>query len=305
MPRERRVDRIFIDMTGPTTPTRFGEFTFDPSSGDLVGPEQTVRLAPQVAATLQLLLSRAGDLVGRADFHETLWPDTNVEFDQGLNFCIRQLRQALSDDADRPQYIETLPRRGYRFIAPLNDDVAEPSSLSATTTYNPRRRSTIFGIGAAIATVGVMLLSLPGVDRSLTTVPKAPGLAVLRFDLVPADSALEPYQANVVEQLVTSLTRDAPHELAVMGPSFTARFPGMQTSPDSIRAALGAAYVLSGALRRTPVGTRVFAQLIRTVDRKHLFATVLVDSTSSPSRVIAIADSVSRGVRNIVTRDVR
>lgn len=293
-------------MTGPTAPIRFGEFTFDPSTGDLVGPDETVRLAPQVAATLQLLLSRAGDLVGRAEFHEKLWPDTTVEFDQGLNFCIRQLRQALSDDADRPQYIETLPRRGYRFIARLNAEVVEPSSPSATATYNPRRRATPVRIAVAIAVVvGVAVLSLPGADRSPTIAPKAPGLAVLRFDLGPADSALEPYQANVVEQLVTSLTRDAPRQLAVMGPSFTARFPGMQTSPDSIRAALGADYILSGALRRTPTGTRVFAQLIRTVDRKHLFAAVLFDSTNAPSRLIAIADSVSRGVRNIVTRDVR
>lgn len=293
-------------MTGPVVPTRFGEFTFDPSSGDLVGPDETVRLAPQVAATLQLLLSRAGDLVTRAEFHDKLWPDTTVEFDQGLNFCIRQLRQALSDDADRPRYIETLPRRGYRFIAPLNADGVEPSSLPETSeaTYNSTRGSPIRWIGAVIALVGVMVLSWPGSDRSPRIDSRARSLAVLAFDVVPADPSLEPYQASVVEQVVTSLTRDAP-ELAVMGPSFTARFPGMQSSPDSIRALLGAAYVLSGSMRRTPTGTRVFAQLIRTVDRKHLFAAVLFDSTNSPSRVIAIADSVSRGVRTIVTRDVR
>jgi DNA-binding winged helix-turn-helix (wHTH) protein/TolB-like protein len=294
-------------MTGPTVPTRFGEFTFDPSSGELVGPGETVRLAPQVAATLQLLLSRAGELVSRAEFHEKLWPDTNVEFDQGLNFCIRQLRQALSDDAEQPRYIETLPRRGYRFIAPVNADGAEPSSLSETSTaaYNSRPGSPIRWIGAVIAVLGVMVLSWPGIDRSPMIGSKARGLAVLPFDLNPADPSLEPYRANVVEQLVTSLTREAPREFAVMGPSFTARFPGMQTSPDSIRAILGAAYVLSGALRRTPTGTRVFAQLIRTVDRKHVFAAVLLDSTNSPSRMIAIADSVSRGVRNIVARDAR
>ena len=294
-------------MTGPVAPIRFGDFVFDPSSGDLVGPGETVRLAPQVAATLQLLLSRAGDLVGRTEFHEKLWPDTNVEFDQGLNFCIRQLRQALSDDADRPRYIETLPRRGYRFIAPLNSDVAEPSSLPDTVeaTYDAKRPSPIRWIGAVIVVVGVLVLSWPGIDRSPGIGSNAGGLAVLPFDLNPADPSLEAYQANVVEQLVTSLTRDAPREFAVMGPSFTARFPGMQTSPDSIRAVLGAAYVLSGALRRTPTGTRVFAQLIRTVDRKHVFAAVLVDSTNSQSRMIAIADSVSRGVRNIVLRDAR
>lgn len=293
-------------MNGPVAPVRFGAFTFDSSSGELIGPAETVRLTPQVAAALQLLLGRAGEVVGRGEFHEKLWPDTTVEFDQGLDFCIRQLRLALSDDAERPQYIETLPRRGYRFIAPLTADIVEaPTPATETSTYTPRRRSTVLQFVAVIVVVGVAFLSWPGVDRSPKTVATQGGLAVLRFDVIPADSSLESYRASVVEQLVTSLTRDAPHGLAVTGPSFTARFPGMETSPDSIRATLGVAYIVSGALRRTPTGTRVFAQLIRTVDRKHLFAAVLFDSTNASSRLMAIADSVSHGVRNIIARDVR
>jgi DNA-binding winged helix-turn-helix (wHTH) protein/TolB-like protein len=269
-----------------------------------LGPSETVRLSPQVAATLQLLLSRPGELIGRGEFHEKLWPDTNVEFDQGLNFCIRQLRLALSDDADRPTYIETLPRRGYRFVAPVSADVVE-SPTSPTTTTPRRSRSMILRIGAAIGIVGVIVMSWPGAGSWPTIATTRGGLAVLRFDLSPPDPTLERYQATLVEQLVTSLTKDMPHDVAVMGPSFSARFPGMQTSPDSIRAQLGAAYVLSGALRRTTTGTRVFAQLIRTADRRHMFAAVLFDSTGSSSRATAIADSVSHAVRNIVTHDPR
>ena len=72
--------------------------------------------APQVAAVLDLLVRRPGEVVTRGELRDALWPDTTVEFDQGLNFCIRQLRMALSDDAAQPKYIETLPKRGYRFV---------------------------------------------------------------------------------------------------------------------------------------------------------------------------------------------
>jgi TolB-like protein len=85
-----------------------------------------------------------------------------------------------------------------------------------------------------------------------------------------------------------------------MGPTFTARFPGMQTEPESLRAALHATHSLSGALRQTPAGTRVFAQVIRLGDRRHIYAAILFDSTHSPERMRAIADSIGRGVRNVI-----
>jgi DNA-binding winged helix-turn-helix (wHTH) protein len=97
----------------------FGPFVFDPSTGELSGDGVHTRLAPQVAAVLELLIRRPGEVVTRAELREALWPDTTVEFDQGLNFCVRQLRVALSDDAAQPKYIETLPKRGYRFVGQL------------------------------------------------------------------------------------------------------------------------------------------------------------------------------------------
>src|SRR6476661_8471128 len=105
-------------MPDTSAPVRFGPFVFDPSTGELTGGGAPTRLAPQVAAVLDLLIRRPGEVVTRGELRDALWPDTTVEFDQGLNFCIRQLRVALSDDAAQPKYIETLHRRGYRFIAP-------------------------------------------------------------------------------------------------------------------------------------------------------------------------------------------
>src|SRR5437879_2015085 len=95
---------------------RFGPFEFDPRSGELSRGGATVRLTPQSAAVLAQLLEAKGEVVTREELRNRIWPDTTVEFDQGISFCIRQIRLSLGDDAARPTYVETLPRRGYRFL---------------------------------------------------------------------------------------------------------------------------------------------------------------------------------------------
>lgn len=97
---------------------RFGAFELDPDSAELLRQGERVPLPPQPFKVLALLVSRAGAIVTRAEIREQVWgAGTHVEFDQGLNFCIRQIREALGDDAESPRFVETLPRRGYRFVA--------------------------------------------------------------------------------------------------------------------------------------------------------------------------------------------
>jgi Tol biopolymer transport system component/DNA-binding winged helix-turn-helix (wHTH) protein len=102
---------------------RFGAYDLSTDSGELRKYGVLVRLAPQPFQVLVTLVERAGELVTREELHDRLWRqnETAVEFDAGLNRCIRQIRAALSDDADTPRYIETAPRRGYRFIAALEE----------------------------------------------------------------------------------------------------------------------------------------------------------------------------------------
>src|SRR6476661_1895240 len=103
----------------------FGPFRLDLESGDLSRLGAAVRLQPQPAKLLVLLVERAGGVVSREDIRQRLWgDDTFVDFDQNVNFCVRQVRRALHDNADTACYVETLPRCGYRFIAPVNLDVA-------------------------------------------------------------------------------------------------------------------------------------------------------------------------------------
>jgi DNA-binding winged helix-turn-helix (wHTH) protein len=106
---------------------RFGTFQLDAQAGQLLKSGRVVRLKPQPLRLLQLLLSRPGDLVTRDEIKELLWgADTFVDFEQGMNTAVRQIREALGDDAERPIFVETVPKRGYRFIAPVDGGAPTP-----------------------------------------------------------------------------------------------------------------------------------------------------------------------------------
>ncbi len=114
---------------------RFGAFEIDLRSAELRKGGAKVRLQRQPFKMLELLAGQAGILVTRDELRAELWgQDTFVDFDQGLNFCIRQIRTALGDDAQTPRFVETLPRRGYRFIAPIR--APEPVLRIASTEPN-------------------------------------------------------------------------------------------------------------------------------------------------------------------------
>ena len=107
---------------------RFGTFELDEEAGQLRRDGTPVRLSPQPFRLLVLLVSRAGELVTREEIRQQLWGnDTYVDFDQGVNFSVKQVRTVLHDDAERPLYVETVPRRGYRFIAPIERPAAAPA----------------------------------------------------------------------------------------------------------------------------------------------------------------------------------
>lgn len=112
---------------------RFGVFEANVATGELRKNGRTVNLQPQPFKLLVMLLQRQGELVTRSEIQQKLWgEDTFVEFGQGLNFAINKIRQALGDDANRPRYIETLPRRGYRFIGQVQRAVGEPIPAEAS-----------------------------------------------------------------------------------------------------------------------------------------------------------------------------
>lgn len=116
----------------PSSRLRFGEFEFEPGSRELKGLAGTVRLQPQPARLLELLLENGGVVVSREEVRRHLWPEeVYVEFDQGMNTCVKRIRSTLNDSAETPRYIETLPRLGYRFMVPVVEITNGASLLKA------------------------------------------------------------------------------------------------------------------------------------------------------------------------------
>jgi eukaryotic-like serine/threonine-protein kinase len=107
-------------MSEPATILRFDIFELDTGSGELRRSGDRIKLPPQPFRVLELLVRRSGEVVTRAEIRERIWSDdTFVDFEQSMNFCIRQIREAVGDTAEAPRFIETLPRRGYRFLLPV------------------------------------------------------------------------------------------------------------------------------------------------------------------------------------------
>src|SRR5204863_4533388 len=112
----------------PEKTLRFAEYTLDLHSGELRKRGERVPLPPQPARALVLLAGRAGEVVTREELRRALWgSEIHVDFEAGLNFCVRQVRSALGDDAAAPRFLQTVPRRGYRFVCPLQRAPTAPS----------------------------------------------------------------------------------------------------------------------------------------------------------------------------------
>ena len=120
-----------------STRLHFGIFELAPDTGKLAREGVPVRLQPQPAKVLALLVRRAGEVITREDLRREVWGDgTHVDFDRGLNFCIAQIRTALGDSAESPRYLQTIPKQGYRFIAPVRP--AKPASTASRLTVSGR-----------------------------------------------------------------------------------------------------------------------------------------------------------------------
>ena len=161
--KDRHESRFHPVMQGKLF--RFGPFDFDPFAKVLRRRGRRLKLRPQVALALGLLLERAGRLVTREELREALWGhETHVDFERGLNTCIRELRAILGDDAGAPRFIETLPGRGYRFVAAVAVAETEPRTAptalvrGGTRTWRRPRPGWMGAIGAALALAVSLLL---------------------------------------------------------------------------------------------------------------------------------------------------
>ena len=323
-----------MEATERTRRIRFDAFDVDMRAGEVRKHGIRLKLHRQPFQVLSLLLEHPGDVVTREELRQKLWPgDTFVDFDTGLNSAVKKLRDALCDSADAPRYIETLPRRGYRFIAQVqNGDLSagvSPIELPAVVPLrsNPnedglgaerladgevdvRRTGTsrarpwlVLGCVAALALMAVAYVMLR--DRAgHTTQPKIRSLAVLPLSNLSGDSTQEYLADEMTEELCGRLARI--HDLRVISRTSVMRFKGTKLSVPEIAKTLGVDALVEGSVIRQGSRIRVHAQLIRAATDEHLWADEydgeLGDVLALESEV---AQSIARRVEVKITGEER
>ena len=268
---------------------RFGTFEFDIDTGELRRNGRTVALEPQPARALTLLLSKAGEVVTRDELKSELWgAETHVDFDRGIAYCMSQVRTALSDSAENPRFIQTIPRVGFKFIAP----VAPVAPVAPAHQFN--KWVTIPLIFALLAVV---------VGLAVETFRTPPGqprvvIAVSIFDNETGNAAYDRPVAGLSDLVVERLTKLDPNRVAVIGNAAVLRQPRNIRNLKGVAANIKADYVLLGQLQRGESGLRFITHFIRLRDEAHLKANRLTVADEKLTGLeTAVVEEFERAVR--------
>ena len=247
-------------------PIRFGVFEVDPASGELRRHGGKVRLHEQPFQVLLALLERPGEVVSRQELQHRLWPDdTFVEFDNNLNHAISRLRDALGDSTESPRFIETIPRRGYRFIAPL---VVSADAVPAFA--EPKRRSAVAGAVAVVMIAAALAGGLYWRQRNAPSASSIQSLAVLPFQNLSGNADEDYFADGMTEALILELSGIRP--LRVTSRTSAMLYRKTSKRAPEIAAELGVDAVVEGSIQREGNRVRVTVQLIHGADDAHLWA---------------------------------
>ncbi len=279
----------------PTT-FRFGPYESRIRTRELYKHGLRLKIRPQPWQVLNLLLSRAGDVVSREELHRQLWPsETFVDFEHGLNNSVKELRAVLGDSASEPRYIETLPRLGYRFVAAVEvekrtaADVSNPephdaSRAGAEGIAVPKPSQTVPPLASARGTafvalslflvvcivVGIRSSRSPGGPRTASS--DRAMVAVLPFENLTGDPAQEYFSDGLTEEMIAQLGHTDPQHLGVIARTSVMRYKNTREQMAEIGRELGAQYLLEGSVRRDADKMRITAQLIQTKDQSHVWS---------------------------------
>jgi TolB-like protein/DNA-binding winged helix-turn-helix (wHTH) protein/Tfp pilus assembly protein PilF len=257
---------------------RFGLFEVDVRSGELRKNGVKIKLQNQPFQVLATLLQHAGDVVTREELRQQLWPtDTFVDFEHGLNAAIKRLRDALGESAERPVFVETLARRGYRFNAPvgLSDPqfLTQPQRLQALGAAQPRRRRYLLALTAASVAV-VALAALIWANNHRWSVGASSNviqsLAVLPLENLSRDPAQEYFSDGMTAALIAQLSKTG--TLRVISRTSAMRYKGTNKSLPEIARELNVDGVIEGSVLRSGNRVRIMAQLINGHSDQHLWA---------------------------------
>jgi TolB-like protein/DNA-binding winged helix-turn-helix (wHTH) protein/tetratricopeptide (TPR) repeat protein len=302
---------------------RFGPFEVDFRAGELLKNGRRIRLQDQPLQVLAMLLEKPGEVVTREDLRKRLWPgDTFVDFDHGLNNAINRLREALNDSADAPRFIETLPRRGYRFIAEVKGDTAvliegspqvtstrwgTPSSVGAPEMPAvvtpplplPKRQwkklwLAAAGLGIAAVVILALYFERARPFRSSAAM-RIQSVAVLPLDNLSGDSSQEYFADGMTDALTTYLAQM--RGIRVISRTSAMHYKGTKKTLPEIAKELGVDAIVEGSVSRSSGILHANAQLIYVPGDSHIWAHSYEGATTNLAAIESeIANDIARKI---------
>jgi TolB-like protein/DNA-binding winged helix-turn-helix (wHTH) protein/cytochrome c-type biogenesis protein CcmH/NrfG len=297
---------------------RLGVLELDLKSGELRSLEaptaKATLLREQVLQVLQLLVERGGEIVTREEIKSKLWAnDTVVDFDHSINATIKSLRRALGDSADDPRYIETLARRGYRLMVPIEYPESVPETalekepeqrehsagqMSEQAARVQRRIKPDWWKTALLAVSAVILVAAGYLFWWHLRAPAQPEtgkirLAVLPFQNLTGDPNKEYLADGLTEQMISQLSRLNPEQLGVIARTSVMGYKHKDVGLDQIGRDLSVQYVLENSLRESGDQMRLTAQLIQVKDQTHLWSQ---DFDYAAKDILNVEDEVAKAV---------
>jgi TolB-like protein/DNA-binding winged helix-turn-helix (wHTH) protein/tetratricopeptide (TPR) repeat protein len=255
---------------------RFGVFEFDARSGELRRDGIKIRLPHQAFQILELLLSRPREVVTRDELRQRLWgTETFVDFEVGLNNAVRKLREALGDSAGSPQFIETLPRHGYRFVGSLQPLPAHTSGPAAGDIASTAPRLRWVGVAAGLAVAAAIAALGVSYARGWRLLARPPvveirSLAVLPFDNLTGDPAQEYLPDGITDALTTQLAQIRP--LNVISRSTAKRYDAAAKPAPDIGRELRVDALVQGGVVRSGQRLRISARVVDPARDRHIWA---------------------------------
>ena len=296
---------------------RFGDFEADRETGELCRQGRKIRLQEKPFQILSILLEKPGQVVTREELRQRLWPEgTFVDFDQGLNKAVGKLRNALADSAESPRFIETVPRRGYRFIAPVeledattlpaHDTTGEP--VSKDDKVGPRYRVVV--TVAAVSGAMIVVLALMNWKmlrermRGSGPTTSIESLAVLPFDNLMDDREQDYFVDGMTDLLIAKLAQLS--SLRVTSRTSVMHYKDTRMSMPDIARELNVDAVVEGTVLRSGDRVRITARLVEaTIDRHLWVETYERDLRDVMTLQSELAQAISREVQVVLTQQER
>ena len=284
----------------PPAPRRlsFGVFDLDLGAGELRKHGLRVRLQRQPFEVLALLIARAGDVVTREELQRTLWPaNTFVDFDHGLNKAINKIREALGDSAEAPRFVETVARRGYRFLADVK--VAPDRAVPVAAPDEVRRPRRTWTIAASIVGIVVMSVAGWGYWRASRSGPAMRSLAVLPLENLSSDQSQEYFADGMTDELIADLGQIS--ALRVISRTSVMAYKHSRKPLPQIARELGVDAIIEGTVLRSGDNVRITAQLIDASTDRHVWSQSYQGELRN---TIALQNSVAREIADQIRVNV-